>query len=112
VFRPLGHPDPARRTRRRILVAALVLITGGVTAVTWTGWQASRLTGVVEQLRADGERLQAQLKASDLIGAAAAETRLRQEADQALRSPPGHDGPSLLAARRQGRRAVPAITTE
>lgn len=61
----------------------IALAAAGVGAATWTAWQASRLGGVVERMRADGLHLQAQLKASDLRGAAATATRLRGEANRA-----------------------------
>ena len=83
MFRPLRRHGSSRRTRRRILVVAVILALIGGSTVTWTGIAASRLSGVVDHLRADGQRLQGQLRSSDLIGAAATLTRLRQEADQA-----------------------------
>ena len=83
VFRPLGPHESRQRTRRRILVAAVGLVAAAVAVLAWTAWQARQLPGVVAQLRTDGARLQDQLRASDLTGAAATSALVRQEADHA-----------------------------
>lgn len=117
VFRPLGSspdsPDATRSARRRILVAAILLAGTGVAGASWTAWQASRLGGVVEQLRADGQRLQDQLRAADLGGAARTTTQLRRNADHArsLTSGPFWALAGVMPGVGRDVRAVRAITT-
>jgi hypothetical protein len=70
-------------TRRRIILAAIVLVGAGVSGTVWTAWQASQLRGVVTQLRTDGRQLQDRVRSYDLTGAAQAAAQMRQDADRA-----------------------------
>lgn len=113
MLRPLGGVPPTRPTRRRILVAAIVLASAGVAGTAWTAWQASRLSGVVDQLRADADRLQAQVRSSDLTGAARSAGELRRNAEQAhsLTSGPFWAVAAGLPGIGRDVRAVRAMTT-
>jgi hypothetical protein len=84
-----------------------------VAGATWTAWQASRLGGVVEQLRADGHHLQDQLRTADLEGAARTTARLRTNAEQArsLTSGPFWAMAGFVPGVGRDVRAVQAVTS-
>jgi hypothetical protein len=113
VLRPRGRADSAWLTRHRILAATILLAIAGVAATSRTVWQADHVSDLLTQLRSDGQRLQAQLRGSDLTGAALTTRRLRETADRArsMTSGPGWAVAGVIPGIGRDVQAVRAATT-